>query len=92
MWSTIYRDYSLMVKINNTNTLAEAWHAMLKIRFFKAKRNQRVDRLLWMLTTRVSQIKYKVRLEPCYSISRVTCVQLILYFYCRCTNIIFISS
>ncbi|KAJ7779485.1 hypothetical protein DFH07DRAFT_730176, partial [Mycena maculata] len=49
MWSAVYRTPRSMLEDCDTNMLIEAWHSVLKCKFFHGKRNRRLDHLLYIL-------------------------------------------
>ncbi|KAJ7092324.1 hypothetical protein B0H15DRAFT_905686 [Mycena belliarum] len=46
MWSAMYRKDRTIFAMCDTNMLIEAWHHVLKGKFFRGKRNRRLDHLL----------------------------------------------
>ncbi|KAJ6490438.1 hypothetical protein DFH09DRAFT_843901, partial [Mycena vulgaris] len=46
MWSAVYRTPRSIFEDCDTNMLIEAWHSVLKGKFFHGKRNRRLDHLL----------------------------------------------
>ncbi|KAJ7792633.1 hypothetical protein B0H13DRAFT_1675711, partial [Mycena leptocephala] len=53
MWSGLYRTERDIFEACDTNMLIEAWHHVLKGKFFHGKRNRRLDHLLSTLLTEV---------------------------------------
>ncbi|KAJ7618345.1 hypothetical protein DFH06DRAFT_1342620 [Mycena polygramma] len=53
MWSAVHRKERTIFESCNTNMLVEAWHHVLKGKFFNGKRNRRLDHLLHTLLKEV---------------------------------------
>ncbi|KAF8213037.1 hypothetical protein K438DRAFT_2168168, partial [Mycena galopus ATCC 62051] len=49
MWSGVYRTRRSIFVLCDTNMLVEAWHHVLKGKFFQGKRNRRLDHLIHTL-------------------------------------------
>ncbi|KAJ7754949.1 hypothetical protein DFH07DRAFT_694700, partial [Mycena maculata] len=53
MWSAVYRVGRNIFEQSDTNMLIEAWHHVLKGKFFHNKHNRRLDHLLHILLNKV---------------------------------------
>ncbi|KAJ7617818.1 hypothetical protein FB45DRAFT_702941, partial [Roridomyces roridus] len=54
MWSAVHRRSRSIFEMCDTNMLVEAYHHVLKSKFLEAKRNRRLDHLLYVLVNKVS--------------------------------------